>query len=218
MQLYWTPASPFTRKVCVVARELGLWEQIEVLPTTWTLDWGYRTPAFTAGLAEANPVARIPTLVTDDGIAIGDSTLICLHLLERTQDHLLLPESSVARQRMWSTYGVADGVLEAQIAMRAELLRHPQLEAEATLSRSFLEKQRDRIRRCLDALEVDEGLQYPGFNLAQITTAIALSYQDWREWLFDFRQDHPRLADWYERVRTRPSLVATVPQETPTHE
>ena len=78
MQLFWTPASPFTRKVCIVARELKLWERIDVLPTTWTLDWGYTTPVFTPGLAEANPVARIPTLISDDGVPLGDSTVICV--------------------------------------------------------------------------------------------------------------------------------------------
>ena len=52
-----------------------MWNDIEVLPTSWPLDWGYATVKFTPGLAEANPVARIPTLVTDNGDALGDSTL-----------------------------------------------------------------------------------------------------------------------------------------------
>jgi hypothetical protein len=52
MKLYWIPASPFTRKVCVSARELGLRNQIEVIPTKWTLDWAYNTINFTQGLAE----------------------------------------------------------------------------------------------------------------------------------------------------------------------
>ncbi|MBC8241913.1 MAG: glutathione S-transferase, partial [Alphaproteobacteria bacterium] len=60
MQLYWTPASPFTRTVVITARGLGLWDEIEVGPTTWPLDWGYAPVPFTAGLAEANPLARIP--------------------------------------------------------------------------------------------------------------------------------------------------------------
>ena len=70
MKLFWTPASPFTRKVAVAARETGLWSQIEIVPTTWPLDWGYATVDFTPGLAEANPVARIPTLVTAEGASL----------------------------------------------------------------------------------------------------------------------------------------------------
>ena len=76
MKLFWTPASPFTRKVVVAAKELGLWERIEVQPTVWPLDWGYATVTFTPGLAEANPVARIPTLVTDDGVPLGDVAVL----------------------------------------------------------------------------------------------------------------------------------------------
>ncbi|MGE0769810.1 MAG: glutathione S-transferase family protein [Hyphomicrobiaceae bacterium] len=211
MQLFWTPASPFTRKVGVAARELGVWERIEIKPTTWTLDWGYTTPRFTPGLAEANPVARIPTLITDHGVALGDSTVICMHLNEMAAPRSLIPAETIARQRMWSLYAVADGALEAQIAMRAEFLR-----PDATRSESFLEKQRVRIRRCFDALEQGvEHLERP-IDLAMITTDIALSYQDWRDWLEDFRPGRPRLAAWYERFAELPSMKATEPRETPT--
>lgn len=214
MQLFWTPASPFTRKVSVAARELGLWDRIEIRPTTWTLDWGYRTPPFTPGLAEANPVARIPTLITDAGMAIGCSTLICLHLNEMAAPKTLIPgqtgTGSTARWSMWSTYAVADGLLEAQIAMRAEMLRPAEIRSE-----SFLQKQRERIGRCFDALERDAGVLDAPIDLAQITAGIACGYQDWREWLVDFRPGRPRLATWYEGFAQRPAMLATVPKDTP---
>lgn len=210
MQLFWTPASPFTRKVSVAARELGLWQGIEIRPTTWTLDWGYRTPPFTPGLAEANPVARIPTLVTDDGVPLGCSTVICLHLNEVAAPRTLIPVDALARQRMWSAYAVADGILEAQIAMRAEMLRPAEIRSE-----SFLAKQRERIGRCFDALERDVGGLDGAIDLAQITAGIACSYQDWRAWLDDFRPGRPRLAAWYAGFAERPSMQATVPKETP---
>jgi glutathione S-transferase len=211
MELFWTPASPFTRKVCIAARELGLWERIEIRPTTWTLDWGYRTPPFTPGLAEANPVARIPTLITDDGTPLGDSTVICLHLNEIAAPRSLIPAEAGPRWRMWSLYAVADGILEAQVAMRAEQLR-----PKAQVSQDYLQKQRERIWRCFDALEAGIGdLQGP-LDLAQVTAGIACGYQDWREWLEDFRPGRPRLAEWYAEIAERPSFQATVPQETPT--
>ncbi|MEL0020961.1 MAG: glutathione S-transferase N-terminal domain-containing protein [Rickettsiales bacterium] len=209
MKLFWTPASPFTRKVCVAARELGVWERIEILPTTWSLDWGYRTVPFTPGLAEANPVARIPTLITDGGDALGDSTLACLYLDEMSGGQKLIPEGE-AKWRMWSLYAVADGMLEAQILMRAEHLRPRDIRSD-----SFLEKQKDRIVRCLDAMEARAGELDGPLDLAQITTAIACSYQDWREWLDDFRPGRPKLAEWYARFSERPSMQVTEPQETP---
>lgn len=210
MQLFWTPASPFTRKVSVAARELGLWEKIEIRPTTWTLDWGYRTPRFTPGLAEANPVARIPTLVTDDGVPLGDSTIICLHLNEMAAPKTLIPADRLARQRMWSAYAIADGILEAQIAMRAEMLRPAE-----TRSESFLAKQRERIGRCFDALEALVPTLAEPIDLAQITVGIACGYQDWREWLSDFRPGRPQLAAWSASFAERPSMQATAPKDTP---
>jgi len=188
-----------------------VWNRIEVRPTTWTLDWGYKTPKFTAGLAEANPVARIPTLITDDGVALGDSTLICLHLNELASPRGLIPEDWLARQRMWSNFAVADGVLEAQVAMRAELLRPEHLRSE-----DFLDKQRERIARCLDFLEYNAADLEGPIDLSQITTGIALGYQDWRDWLQDFRPGRPNLASWYDRFKDRDSMRATEPRETPT--
>ncbi len=211
MRLFWTPASPFTRKVSVAAREVGLWGGIEIVKTTWTLDWGYRTTPYTAGLAEANPVARIPTLVTDGGAALGCSTLACQHL-DALSGGRLTPADPWP---MWSLYGVADGLIEAQILMRAEFLRPP----EARMA-SFLDKQRDRIARCFDHIEAhgDElctGAEGGLPNLAEITVGIAAGYQDWRDWLDDFRPGRPKLTGWYEAFAKRPSMRATEPAETP---
>jgi len=211
MKLFWTPASPFTRKVVVTARALGLWDRIEIAPTTWPLDWGYATVAFTPGLAEANPVARIPTLITDDGAELGDSTLICLHLDEVAGGSRLIPKGA-ARWRMWSLYAVADGLIEAQVAMRAEMLR-----PEAMRSAGFLAKQRDRIARCFDRLEADAAELDGPLDLAQITAGVACGYQEWREWLGDFRPNRPKLSAWYETFAARPAMRATEPQETPTN-
>ncbi|NKB58473.1 MAG: glutathione S-transferase [Alphaproteobacteria bacterium] len=209
MKLYWTPASPFTRKVVVTARELGLWDRIEIAPTVWPLDWGYATVQFTEGLAEANPVARIPTLITDGGAALGDSTLICQHLNEIAAGESVIPDGA-ARWNMWSLYAVADGLLEAQIAIRAEMLR-----PEAMRSEGFLDKQRDRIARCFDHIEsCAEELDGP-LNLAQITVGIACGYQDWRDWLGDFRPGHGRLSRWYDAFSERPAMLETEPKETP---
>ncbi len=209
MKLFWTPASPFTRKVVVTARELGLWERIEVVPTVWPLDWGYATVEFTKGLAEANPVARIPTLVTDDGVALGDSTLICQHLNEVAPSSSIIPEGE-AKAHMWSLYAVADGLLEAQIAMRAEMLRPGSIRSEG-----FLNKQRDRITRCFDHIEAHSDELDGPLDLAQITVGIACGYQDWREWLDDFRPGHGRLSVWYDEFAKRPAMRDTEPKETP---
>ncbi|MBT4491178.1 MAG: hypothetical protein HOC72_26815, partial [Rhodospirillaceae bacterium] len=204
MQLFWTPASPFTRKVVIVARELGLWDQIEVRPTTWPLEWGYATVPFTPGLAEANPVARIPTLITDDGVELGGSLLICQYLNDQTDGAGVVPDDN-SRWPMFSLYAVADGLLEAQVAMRAEMLRPADIRSEG-----YLQKQRDRIDRCFDWIEGRAAelstADSTTPNLAQITVGIACGYQDWREWLSDFRPARPDLSRWYGNFSQRPSM------------
>jgi glutathione S-transferase len=213
MKLFWTPASPFTRKVCVSARELGIWDRIQVVPTVWPHVWATATIDFTPGLAETNPVARIPALVTDAGDELGDSTLICQYLNEVAGGDRLIPAGTAA-WRMWSLYAVADGILEAQVAMRAERLR-----PEANQSEGFLAKHNDRVARCFDRLEerIDELACAPDAmpDLAMITAGIACGYQDWRDWLPDFRPGRPKLAKWAEGFAARPSMTVTVPEETP---
>ena len=70
MQLFWTSASPFVRKAMVSIHELKLEKRIEIVPTTWPHEWATRTVEFDKEFIAANPVGRIPALVTDDGIAI----------------------------------------------------------------------------------------------------------------------------------------------------
>ena len=201
MKLFWSPASPFTRKVCIVAREIGYWDKIEVIPTSWSLDLGYKTVKFTNGLTHANPVARIPTLISEYGDSFGDSTIACLYLNDISASKKLIPDGT-SKWRMWSLYAIADGMLEAQILMWAEMLRPPEIR-----SSSFLYKQEERITRCLDAMEKRVSELEASLNLAQITVAIALSYQDWSDWLKDFRAGRPGLSYWYSYFSKRDSMI-----------
>ncbi len=96
------------------------------------------------------------------------------------------------------------------IARRAELLRDGSKQ-----SPDFLAKQRDRIARCLDALEKEFGTLEGNLTLAQISTAVACSYMDFRYPKDHWRTGRPLLAAWYEGFAQRPSMQKTVPAETP---
>jgi glutathione S-transferase len=212
MKLFWTPASPFVRKVMVAAIELGLRDRIEIHPTYWPHEWGSRTIEFDAEFIAANPVGRIPTLVTNDGIAIAESNWICQHLDSLSGKPRLMPASEPARLRCIRLLGIADGALEAMIARRAELLRNGRDQ-----SAGYIAKQRDRIGRCIDAIEGEittlEGL----LTLAQITVGIACGYMDFRYPADNWRSERPRLTGWYETFATHASMRETMPAETPQH-
>src|SRR5687768_8094804 len=92
MKLFWTPASPFVRKVMVAAIELCLRDQIEIHPTYWPHEWGSRTIEFDRDFIAANPVGRMLTLITTDGIALVDSNWICDYLVSLAGGPRLVPQ------------------------------------------------------------------------------------------------------------------------------
>ena len=75
---------------------------------------------------------------------------------------------------------------------------------------------RDRGIRCFAALQKKLPDFDTAFDLAQITTAVACGYDDWR-YGRDWRSTAPKLAAWYDSVAERPSMKVTQPTETPQH-
>src|SRR5687767_6268397 len=74
MKLFWSPRSPFVRKVMVCAHELGLAERIEKVSALVSMT------RVNPDVLKANPVGRIPALVTGDGLTLYDSNVICEYL------------------------------------------------------------------------------------------------------------------------------------------
>ena len=208
MRLYVTPASPWVRRVRVAILELGIENRFEFVQTRWPHSWGTQTVAMPADFTAATPVMRIPALVTDT-VTLTDSHAICDYLNACFGNFRLLAREGAARWQALSTIALASGVLEAQIMRRAELLR-----ADKERSNDFIAKMRDRTFRCFAALEKHLPAFGATFDLAQITSAVACGYDDWR-YGPDWRGAAPKLAAWYDRVAERPSMKATEPAETP---
>jgi glutathione S-transferase len=210
MRLYVTPASPWVRRVRVTILELGIEDRFEFVQTRWPHSWGTQTVAMPADFTAATPALRIPALVADT-VTLTDSHAICDYLNAEFGSYRLLAREGAARWQALSTMALANAVLEAQIMRRAELLR-----SEKERSDDFITKMRDRAFRCLATLETHLPTFGPTIDLAQITTAVAAGYDDWR-YGPDWRAAAPRLAAWYDSVADRPSLKATFPAETPQH-
>jgi glutathione S-transferase len=72
----------------------------------------------------------------------------------------------------------------------------------------------DRARRLVDLWEtvIDCPTMQGKLNLAQIALICALGL-DARNRDFRWREGHPRLRAWYDRLAARPSIAATVPPE-----
>jgi glutathione S-transferase len=214
MKLFTTPASSFVRKVTVTIRELGILDQVELVPTRWPHTWGTRTVPFRPDFAEATPVGRIPALVTDDGLRLTDSSVICDYLNAEYGNYRLCPERGKERWRIQSVISIANAVLEAQAFRRAETLRQKS-DKPQEYTQDFDDKMIARQDRCYGVLDTMVA-QFPAApDLGQIAVGAACGISDFR--FHDvWRPSYPRLAAWYEVFRQRPSMRATEPAETPT--
>ena len=78
MKLIYTTTSPIARKCRIVSRELGLKDRIEEVITT--------TRSEEALIMNYNPNGMVPTLETDEGYTICESTVICNYLEKQSNN------------------------------------------------------------------------------------------------------------------------------------
>ena len=201
MKLYYTPTSPFVRKVLVTAYELGLDERIvtELLrPTPTKSD---------ATLSRTNPLNKIPALITDDGDALYDSVVICEYLASLAPERPLVPAAGPERWRVLRVQALCDGILDAAILVFYERANRPR----ELWWPAWLDGQSEKALQGLDALEVEVARFGDDVDLAQICAGATLSWLEFRDVLGNLRASRPHLAAWYERFSARPSMRATEP-------
>ncbi|HEX4870865.1 MAG TPA: glutathione S-transferase family protein [Nevskiaceae bacterium] len=199
LTLYCSKTSPFARKVRVVIEELGLTERVQEVVAD-----PFNPPA---ELLAANPLSRIPTLVTERGLGLPDSSLIIDYLLKLKPGGLPRPPAGSRRWAARRRQLLAEGVLEAAVASILEKRR-----PESIVYPAFLDRQAAVIGRALDALEAEHTrLDSSAPGLAEITTGVALAYLDFRLPYLEWRPTRPGLAAWYPGFAQRPSMVRTQP-------
>jgi glutathione S-transferase len=201
MKLYYTPTSPFVRKVLVVAHETGLQDRLETTllrPTPTKAD---------PTLSRDNPLSKIPALITEDAGALYDSAVICEYLDSLHQGRKLLPAPGPARWHALRRQALSDGILEAAIQMFYEKTMRP----EALHWAAWIDGQAEKARQSLDALEKEAAAFGPDADLGQICVGVTLGWLEFRNVLGNIRGGRPTLFAWYERFLTRPSMQATLP-------
>ncbi len=112
MKLRYSPASPYVRKVMIVALEGGLADQIEKIPTAVV-----PVKANDALQAE-NPLAKLPSLTTDAGETLYDSPVICEYLDSLHSSARMFPDPGPARWTALRRKALGDGILDAAILTR----------------------------------------------------------------------------------------------------
>lgn len=201
MRLFHTSTSPFVRKVLVAAHETGIVRQIEIVSiATSPLEPN-------AELLRKNPLAKVPALELDDGTLVYDSHVIVDHLDSLHGGTRLIPASGRERLLALRLEALADGILDAGILVRYEEV----FRAKDKIDPKWLGAQAGKVLSALDALEADAaGLEGP-LCVGKISLGCALGWLEFREPIPDVRKGRDRLFAWWDRLRERPSFVATTP-------
>jgi len=199
LKLYITPGSPYARMARIMVIEKGLERRVEIVPAkTRTADSPYY---------RINPSGRVPFLVTEDGVGLEESALICAYL-----DHLDgKPAFDLPAGDQWlearRLEALARSLIDGLSVWGREILR-PENERSPTV----IQHEKDRARRMAGVWEreIDQPLMRGTLNIIQMTLACALGLEA-RNPGFVWRPEHPKLSAWLDEIAARPSFAATAP-------
>jgi len=202
MKLIGSLASPFARKVRIVAAEKRV-DYIFERADPWQ-------PA--PALVEHNPLGKVPVLVLEDGTALYDSRVIVEFLDAVSPIGRLIPADHRERIEVRRWEALADGVLDAGGAARVER-RRPSHEQNA----AWIDRQLAKVSRGLTAMDRDLGARSwcagHGYSLADIAVGCCAGWLSFRFPELDWRADCPALARHYDKLMDRSAFVDTMPSD-----
>lgn len=196
MKLAFSPASPYVRKVMACAIARGIEGQIE----QWVV------PTVDPSLVPVNPLSKVPSLVTDEGMSLYDSPVICEYIDSIGTAAKLFPAAGPARWNALRQQALGDGIMDASQPRRREIAL-PQDEGRVT----WIDMQRTKVSRAMDVLEAEADTLGMLTTIGEITIACALGYLDFRFANEPWRPGHPKLEAWYAKVAALPPMARTMP-------
>lgn len=195
MKLKYSPNSPYVRKVVIIGLELGLDEKI--IRETVTLSPYDPNPEITA----LNPLGKIPVLVTNEDLALFDSTVACEYLSAMAGDSHWFPSAGPARWHALRCNALANGMLES-----AQLARFEQSRPESFRYDKWADAQLGKVTRSFAFLNQN----LPGeADIGAVAVASAIGWLDFRFPDLAWRETAPALSSWFDRFSKRPSFVST---------
>jgi glutathione S-transferase len=201
MKLYFSPASPYVRKVMASAWALDLAATIELLPSAAS------PVARDMTIAPVNPLGKVPAAFLPDGTALIDSRTICEYLDSQRPEAGLIPAAGPARWEALRLHAIADGLLDAALLWRYETVMRP----EGLRWQAWIDGLRGKVDAAVAALEVSVPSLAGRGDLGAITAGCALGYLDFRFADHDWRAAAPALADWWASYARTEPMARTVP-------
>ena len=204
MKLLGSLTSPFVRKARIVLAEKKI-DYTFVVDNPW--DENSKVP-------DANPLGKVPVLILEDGSTLFDSRVIVEFLDSVSPISRLIPANNREKIEVKRWEALADGVLDAAVAVVLERRRPSKQRSEATIKR-----QMEKIERSLAVMARDlADLHWctgNAFTLADIACGTALGYLDFRHGAFDWRVLHQNLSRLATKLAERPSFADSAPHEEP---
>jgi glutathione S-transferase len=201
MKLLSSPLSPYVRKVRITAAMKGLEDKIEAIPTD-------TNPIDVPQLDKANPLHKVPALITDSGTAIFDSHVVCEYLDSLAPAPVLFPKSGPERWETLLLGSLGDGILDAALLLVYEKRFRPEEKWHAP----WQERQQRKIDQAIAHLDGNPPVWGSSPTYGHITLACALGYLDFRhegKW----RGGHAKLVAWLDKfAKAVPAFEKTRPQ------
>lgn len=188
--------SPYVRRVAVSMKFMGLPFAHEPVSVFRHFE----------AFAAINPVVKAPTLVTDDGVVLMDSTLILDHV-ERlaAPDRRLTPTAIADHARSQRLIGLALAACEKTV----QIVYEHQLRPSEKQHQPWLDRVHGQLLAAYGLLEAEIGLLGDRPMQADITLAVAWSFT--RSMIPDLVlvEAHPALARFTARMESLPEFVKT---------
>lgn len=204
MKLYYSNTSPYSRKVRLVVIAKGLDSQVEEI----VVNPFEENPELNA----VNPLGKIPVLQLEDGETLFDSPVICRYLNGLSEQNPLIPQDDREHWLAMRWEALADGMTDAVYNLVMERRRPASEQSSAWIGRWAAE-----IQRVLQYMEQRVSELHGDLSLTQLSVAASIGYLDFRipELLYDNQcpqvAEYPGLQNWYEKIASRPFMVATRP-------
>ena len=196
MKIISNTTSPYARIARIALGEKG----IDLGDTQFVNPWGDEPV-----LLDLNPAARVPTLRTDEGLAITESLLILMWLEKKIPQPSLLdgPLDKVISQA-----GRAMGVVDAMVHIIIGVM---QMDPNFGEHRVGLRRRRSIVNG-LRAIEADPPAYDGGTpNVAVITSIVALDYLRMRFKDAPWVEPTPKLDALRAKIAARPAFANTEP-------
>jgi glutathione S-transferase len=211
MKLYHASGSPNSRRVRILIAEKGL--DIELVP----VDLGTKQQ-FSDTYRAVNPRAVVPTLVLDDGTAIGEAPVIMRYLDDAfTQTPSLFgttpQEKAVVatwerRAEIEGFAAVMEGVRNAAAGLQGRAIAGPHRYEQIP---DLIERSKQRVANFYDDLEARLAsvafVAGERYSAADITALVAVDFAA-RAFAMPIPDKHVALRRWYDTVSVRPGATA----------